>query len=215
MNRNNAAVSPYEKLTRRINTARSTLLLVVALTVVNIVLTALNVDTYFLFSASVPFYMVALAMIFTGNVSDEIYNEVITGIEGFEPLPDTVLYVAIAIAAVIIAIYAAFYFLSKKNPKWLYGALVFMVIDTLFLFFMGGITEIIDIAFHIWIIVELILAVTSINKLASTPMPITEDGEQANPYASDEAAQQGTQPDGSDLNSSESYNLNGEDDKKQ
>lgn len=207
-----APMTEAQNLQRKIVTARSTLLLVIIFSVVNIVLTIADSGSYFLFSASVPLYLVIIPMLLTGNLYPEMTDEILQSYGLTEPLPDTVLYVCIAIAAIIIALYALFYFLSKKNPNWLYGALVFIVIDTLFLLsIFDPTTDILDIVFHVWIIVELVLAVIAIKKLAKIPTPLTADGQPADPYTVDPSEI----PADPTLNSTDNYNLNGEDDTKQ
>ena len=64
MAKNNTPVdkNSREYLLRQVANGRYSLLLIVILTVVNLIMTILDTNTYFLFSASVPYYLVFVGM---------------------------------------------------------------------------------------------------------------------------------------------------------
>ncbi len=161
-------------LEKRYNGARNNLLLVVAFSAVNLVLLAFNSFTYFLFSASFPYMLADLGRYICGKYPSEYY----IGIEANEFLPETVYWVLLAIAAVIILMYLLAYLFSKKNRVgWLIFAFVFFVLDTLALFGYFGISVdmIMDIVFHVWVLVYLGLGIHAHFKLKKLPCEDAQD----------------------------------------
>ena len=154
-------------------TARSNLLIAIIFTLANVVLLTLDADLYFLFSAYIPYTLVVYMKLFCGMMPDEYY-------EGFEIefLPESVFYVAIAIAAVIIALYFICWIFSNKNRYgFLIAALVFFAIDTVLMvlgfdFSSFDIYTIIDVAFHAWIIYILIVGIMA--GISISKAPVTE-----------------------------------------
>ena len=113
----------------RYNGARINLLLVVLLTTLNMILRISGSDSYYLFSASIPYTITTFAKYVCGMfppeqyVQDGIYNA-----DFFEP---SFFYLALAVSIVIIGLYLLAYFLSKNQKVgWLIFALVFFAIDT-------------------------------------------------------------------------------------
>ena len=145
----------------RLRYARSVVLVILLMTVINLVFLFLEYDRYFLFSASVPYYGVAIAKIFDLDTT----------------LP-------LAAAAVILAGYLACWILAKKRAGAVTAALVMFSLDTLALL---GITfglmeeplpNLMDILFHILAIAELAVGVSAASKLKKLP---AEPGEDAPP----------------------------------
>lgn len=156
-----AELSEQDKLLRRYGGARSNILLVIVMTLINSVLLILGSDTYFLFSASIPYYMTLSGLLYTGRMPAEWYE----GVEGFQPDPDSVLFFYIGIAAVIVAIYALCFFLSKKHGYgWVVFALVLFVVDTVGMFYFMGSDVVIDLIFHVWVLVSLVSGIFAILK---------------------------------------------------
>ena len=146
-NQQAAPVSQRALYEGKYNTARMNLLGVVLFTVVNIILLATNGNTYFLFSASIPYYFADMGMV-TQNV------------------------VLLAIAAGIILLYLLCWIFSKKNKVgWLVAALVLFILDTLDMITFGGIASnsVIDIALHVYVIWSLISGIIAHNKLKKLP----------------------------------------------
>ena len=149
-------------LERRYNSARINLLLMIVLTAINAAIYFTDVNISFLFSASVPIYSLLYGYLF------ESY-----GVSG-------ALTVGIAVAVVTLALYLLCWFLSKKKRGWMTAALVLFVIDCAALgFVMWDLipansdlnvgTFLVEILFHIWILVTLILGVVAAAKLKKLP----------------------------------------------
>ena len=174
----NQNMSERQKLTSRYNSARHNILLVVAFTLVNSVLLFAGGDSYFLFSAAIPYYMTLFGLLYTGRMPAEWYE----GVE-FQPDPDSVLYIYLAIAVVIIALYAFMWFMSKKHGYgWLVAALLLFVADTFAMFYFTGFTAdmILDFAFHVWVLVSLtsgIIAAINLKKLPEEEPYIAQEGQ--------------------------------------
>lgn len=171
-------MSERQKLTSRYNSARHNILLVVAFTLVNSVLLFAGGDSYFLFSAAIPYYMTLFGLLYTGRMPAEWYE----GVE-FQPDPDVVLYIYLAIAVVIVAFYALCWFLSKKHGYgWLVAALLFFVADTFAMFYFTGFTAdmILDFVFHVWVLVSLcsgIIAAINLKKLPEEEPYMAQEGQ--------------------------------------
>jgi hypothetical protein len=159
--------SPRQQLEVRYGNARHVLLLIVVFTAINIVLLLMNSDTYFLFSAYIPYVIVLMAMVLCGRLPEEFY-----GIpEVYEFLDSSLLVIGVAVAAVICGLYLLCWFLSKKNKvAWFIVALVLFSLDTV-LMLLGGIgaESIVDIIFHGWAIVSLARGIHAHAQLKKLP----------------------------------------------
>ncbi len=168
-NTNTAAqASPREILQGKYNSARSNLIIAVAFTLINIVLLFADGNSYFLFSLFAPYLLVFLGMDLTGRLP-QLYTEAEYAMIKF--LPDTVFYVMLAVAAIIIALFVLFWALSKKNKVgWIIAALVMVCIDTVLMLYMQEIeNSILDIVFHIWVIISLASGISAHTKLKALP----------------------------------------------
>ena len=138
--------------------ARMTVLIVAIFSAVNIFLLLSDSGTYFLFSATIPYFIVDLFMYRCGKYPAEFYDP--TYIYVFDD--EMYLYTAIVIAFIIIAVYVLLFFLSQhQRVTWLIVALVLSVIDTAALFILYGINSgmVIDILFNIYIIVSICIGI--------------------------------------------------------
>lgn len=161
-------LSQQQLLVNKYMRARHNLLSVVIFTLINIVLLLAQSNTYFLFSASIPYYLADLGMYLCGKYPAEYY----AGMEDVMFLNNSFLVVVLVIAAVILSLYLLSWILSKKlRVGWMIFALVFFVLDTLAMLVLMGISAdmIIDIVFHIWVIVSLIIGIVSYFKLKKLP----------------------------------------------
>lgn len=113
MAKNNTPVdkNSREYLLRQVANGRYSLLLIVILTVVNLIMTILDTNTYFLFSASVPYYLVFMGMGIENGFVDGAWN-----------VKGTLTYTGLVIALVIVAVYLLCWLLSKKRAGWLTAA---------------------------------------------------------------------------------------------
>ena len=122
MAKNNTPVdkNSREYLLRQVANGRYSLLLIVILTVVNLIMTILDTNTYFLFSASVPYYLVFVGMGIENGFVDGAWN-----------VKGTLTYTGLVIALVIVAVYLLCWLLSKKRAGWLTAALVLFIASLL------------------------------------------------------------------------------------
>lgn len=173
----NQNLSEREKLEIRYKGSRNNILLVVVFTLVNSVLLITGSESYFLFSAAVPYYLTLYGMIYTGRMPAEYYADV----EDFVPFDNSFFIITVAIAVIVIGLYALSWHLSKKRHGWLVFALVIFVIDTLAMFYFAGFSSdmIIDIVFHAWVIISLASGISAALKLKKLPEevpPVNENG---------------------------------------
>ena len=136
--------------------SRTNLLLVIILTVVNIGLYMSGSESIMLFSATIPYYSVVLPLVW--------------GIYRF-------LTVGIVIAVVFLLGYLVCWIMSKKNYKWLIGALILFVIDTIGMIglyiWAGEVSGFLDVAIHALILFYLIRGIKYGKQLA-TPVEVQE-----------------------------------------
>ncbi len=168
-------------LSNRYKNARINLLVVALITLLNVILAAVASDTYFLFSAAIPFVLTLLAAIYCGIYPPEYYEG---DLEGILFLPTQIFYIALTLSLAIIALYVLAFFLSNKGRGgWLVFALVLFSLDTLVMFAYYGLAAmwIADYLFHAWILVILALGVRAHFKLKCLPdepiQPTQEQGE--------------------------------------
>ena len=186
--RTNAAVdkkSP-EYLARQVATSRYNLLLIVIFTVVNLLFLIMEQNTYFLFSAAVPYYSTAFCMAMDLYATGSLFGTFAT--------------ISLVVSVVILGVYLLCWIMSKKKSGWFIVALILFAIDTValvgFTLFMEMVGEnVLDFVFHAWVIYSLIQAVNCSRKLkalsdkqeapvspyATTPAPTPTDYYGANP----------------------------------
>ena len=177
----NSAANELAKLTRRAQSARMDIIVVVLFTVVNIALMLFGSLTYFLFSVSLPYYFCYFMSLYTGRMSKEIYG---SEWDGFQFLPDGFFWSAVVVSVVVLAMYAVCFFASQNKKKnedgsvtvsysmgWLIAALALFTIDTLIYIIMMAVligfqmSMLIDLAIHIYVIVTLVMGVIAAYKL--------------------------------------------------
>ena len=172
MARNNAVdKNSAEYLSSKIGGGRHSLLLIVAFTVVNLLMVVLDSSTYFLFSASVPYYLTLY--------SKGIDNGFVDG-----PWPENgpVTIVALIVSGVILLLFLLCWLLSRKRTGWLVPALVLFVLDCLALIgicvWAQDFSGILDIAFHAFVLYYLIMGVKYGNQLKNLPSEEEEQPQQ-------------------------------------
>ena len=156
-------------LETKFKNARSNLLLVIVFTLINIVLLVSKSDVYFIFSAFIPYALVSIGMGLCGMFPAEYYTDEVAGTEF---LPTSVFGVILGISLAIVALYLISWIFSKKNTVgWLTFALVIFAIDSAIMLFSSGyqLDGLIDIAFHIWVIVSLSIGINAGLKLKKLP----------------------------------------------
>lgn len=158
-------LSPRQLLENKYKGARGNLLLVIVFTVINIFLALADGDTYFLFSAFIPYALIFYGMFFCGMFPAEFYAD---GLEEMPFFNKSFFYVMLAVAIVFIALYLLSWIFSKKGKVgWIVFALVFFCIDTAAMFMINGfaVDSIMDILFHAWVIYYLAAGISADKKL--------------------------------------------------
>lgn len=147
------------------NTARVNLLLVIAMSVINIIFIAAQTGTYFLFSASIPVVVTDLGVY--------LYAE--TGVTA-----SLIIFAVIALALTLP--YLLCWIFSKKHFAWMIAALVYFCLDTVCMLylFLGDLSAILDVVFHAWILYYLIIGVKYGHQLKNLPEDVAADTEFAN-----------------------------------
>ena len=157
-------------LEARYNKSRHNLLLVLIFTVINIVLLVTNANSYFLFSAYVPYMLVDLGMDMCGMYPAEYYG---ADYSEYVFLNPSFFAICLGIAIVILAMYLLSWIFSKKaRVGWLIFSVVFFVLDFIVLLLVVEINSsiMIDIVFHVWVIVSLMMGIISHFKLKKLPV---------------------------------------------
>ena len=161
----NNFISPARSIAeRRYNTARYSIFLVALCSLLNVFFLVTQSGTYFLFSATIPYFVVDMGMFFTGMYPPDAYVD--TGMTQF--LDKSVLWFAVSVAILIIAFYVLCWLLSSKGRKnWLITALVCFSIDTLVMLYLYGVqmAMLLDLVFHVWVIVDLAIGLNAALKL--------------------------------------------------
>ena len=173
---NNLKQNGRAYLESRYRSSRYSLLLLIIFTAVNLILLVSKSYTYFLFSATIPYVLTDYGMFFTGMYDPEYYQY----IEITEFLDPSVFVFMLSVAILILALYFLCWLLSSKMRKgWLVTALVFFAADTLAMIWFYGISVdiIMDILFHVWVIVDLSRGIYAAVKLKKLPV---EEEEAAN-----------------------------------
>lgn len=145
MNNAPQVLTDHDRYLRKTKTARIDLLLILILSVINIVLLFSRLDYFFLFSATIPYYLIIFGVL-----------------GGYFPI-------AFAIAIVILASYLLCWIKSKHNSGWLIVAAVLFGVDTLALGMLYLLSEdmsgFLDFFLHAWLIYDLISAIVADRKL--------------------------------------------------
>lgn len=178
-NTSKTTLSKHDILERRYNSGVTSLLLVVGLTLINVVLLVANSDTYFLFSAFLPYFLADYGMYFCGMYPAEYYADV----PDMEFSDTSLLVITLSVAAVIELIYLlCWIFARKKKVGWLIFALTFFALDTAFMLYMYGISAdiLLDILLHGWVIASLASGINAYYKLQKLP-PEPETENEGNP----------------------------------
>ena len=162
MDTKNNILSPRETAQQKYKSARYNLLLMLGFTVVNILLLVFNSDSMFLFSATIPYFLITIG----------IYAEI-----------KIVMIVLSTIAVLNILLYFLCWLFSKKHYAWLIVALIFFGIDSLAMIglyiFAGEVSGIFDLLIHIWVVYYLVIGIINGRKLKTLPeeTPISEYAE--------------------------------------
>ncbi len=156
------------------NAARANLMLLLAFTAINMLLLLINSNTYFLFSALLPYGLVVRGMTLCGKLPDEFYEG---GKDAWLFFEDSYLWGMVAVAAVILVLYALTWWMSRNHKVgWLIAATALFVIDTAYMLLFWGVSldGLLDILFHAWVLYYLIAGIMAYfkwKKLPPDPVP--------------------------------------------
>ncbi len=149
--------------------SRYNLILVIAMTVINIAIILFGGTTYFLFSATIPYDLVLDGVLFTGRLPAEYYVDWPETLAFYD---SSYLTFMVVIAALILLVYLACFLFSKKfKTGWMLTAAILFVLDTLYMVFIYGIgvDSFVDILIHAWVLYYLISGTVSGFRLKSLP----------------------------------------------
>ena len=155
-------------LAGKVKSGRHSLLMIVIFTIINLVLVWLDSGTYFLFSASVPYYVTTLVKAIENDFSAGAW------VNG----PTTMR--ALIFSFVVLTVYFLCWLFSDKRRGWLIAALVLFVLDSLamvlfsLMLYDNLLTNVIDLVFHVWAIVDLSQAIWAAGKLKKLPSPLAQ-----------------------------------------
>lgn len=157
---------PVATPAQQIASCRGTLLLVVLLTAVNMVLSITKSNTSFLFSATVPYYLVVF-----GAAMDEVAGASVYAVTG------------VVVGALILGVYVLIWAMSKKHPGWLKAAAVLFAVDTAALLALavwsGDFASVLlDLVFHAYALYLLVKGAQMVKKLGREPVdaePLREE----------------------------------------
>ncbi len=139
------------------NSARFTLIGLLIITCINIVLAISGSDTYYLFTAYVPYNFAVTGIIMAGRFIPEFYEQYEAEIgEPYPVLGDIALYVGIALAVVAIAVYVLLWLLSKKKYGFLVAATALFGFDTFLVLLSIADGMFLDMIFHVIITIMLV-----------------------------------------------------------
>ena len=145
-----------EALLRQTLSTRNSLLLVLLFSAINLALLLVGSDTYFLFSASIPYYLTAFGM----------GMDLGLGADGI----GTYTLITLGISVAMLLLYLVCWLQSRRHPRSMAVALVAFLLDTLVLLWlclrMDLLVESIpDLLFHTWVILELVRFLSANHKL--------------------------------------------------
>lgn len=172
-------------LENRYKQARYDLLIIFVFTLLNILVVTLDGSYYMLFSAYLPYTIAICGMVFCGRYPDEFYTGEFAEMNFIE---SKYFAIFIVVAVVLTSLYLLAFFLSKKERVgWLIFSLVFIILDTVLIFFIFSADLIFDLfirAFMIFGITRGIVSHFQLKKLklnenidADSPFDLTTTNE--------------------------------------
>lgn len=150
------------KFYRQITLARSNLLAMTILTVVNIAAYFFNATFSFPFSAFFPYAAIVFGDIFAAELMDPM-----------------ILYWGVGFSVIALILFVVSYFLSKNRFGWLTFVTVLYFLDLLFMAFIYfpdyDFSALLDFFFHFWVLYYLIIGVLAAMKLKKLSMDVESD----------------------------------------
>jgi len=187
--RNTGFQNPIKTATEKYFSGRLTLLLVAALSLLNVILLVSGGNVYFVFSATIPYLLVDIGMFLCGLYPESFYEG---GYDAYYLIDGVFIIPFIALAILIIAFYVVCFFLTAKGRVgWLIASLSLFAIDTVVLLTQYDImSSLLDILMHAFVIVSLATAISAYFKLKKlsaeiestprSPWDLAQKGEEEN-----------------------------------
>ena len=156
---------------QRYDNARSNLMLMIVFTLINMLLLIFKVNMVMLFSATVPYILMGVA--------------VMSGVK-------SLFIICLSVSVISVSMYFLCWLFSKEKVGWMAAALVLFLVDTALLVYLsvvaGDTSVVLDFVIHIWVLYYLINGVRYGYKLKK--LPTEEEAEQecaetASVYAAD------------------------------
>lgn len=143
-NNNVAQMTPFENAYLKYKGAIGNLLIVLAFTAINVIMCAAGSNTYFLFSASVPY--------FVASVGQALYLK--TGVSSY-------IWIFAVVAVSLLIPYLICWIFAKKHYGFMIAAFVYFIIDSLLFVWMvlsadSIASSVFDLVFHVYVIVCLV-----------------------------------------------------------
>lgn len=171
MNRRNANQNE-DKNTREyqeqlLSRSRGFFLTIIIFTIINLVLLVLDRGTYFLFSASIPYYLTGLSLMMDGGVIGQNAT------------------IALGVSGVLLAAYFLCWLLSARKSVWLTVGIAIFVLDTAALVYVclklleSPLDGLFDLLIHALLIWEMSKGITAAKNLKD--MPETLEGRRTSP----------------------------------
>lgn len=176
MNRSMKPVKTKEVFARELKTSNMNVLAVALFSLANVLMILIHADTYLLFSAAVPVYLMMFFGELCGMRSEEFY-ELNYGADwkSLEFWPESIYWAVLAIALVVVAVYFVLWYLSKKKKVFSTVLMVVYAIDTIALLFFNvaiytfTFTAILELVVHAWVFYYLILALKAWDGIEVAP----------------------------------------------
>ena len=181
----NKPIKTKEIYQRELMTSRMTLLLAVIFTVVNLVMVMFDDSTGFLFSAAIPHYTSFFFAFNCGILSEAYYESYYAVYEGgkyaetwkeeFPFLDPSIFWTVFVVSILIIIGLFVVWLFSKKHRVCSVITLAFYIVDTVFLLGtafllrMGGLSLIMQLLFHAWIVYYAVLSVKAWKGIDTAP----------------------------------------------
>lgn len=157
---------------QRLRNGRSSLLAILLFSVINLVFLLLDTGRYFLFSASVPYYLTWFGKVLDNGTYD-----------GSGTVIGTFTITAVVVSLIILAVYLVIWLLSKKRQGWLTVGAVLFTVDTValavfaFCLLDNPASCLLDLIFHAFALWSLFSATRAAKKLKSMPEAASFDSD--------------------------------------
>lgn len=156
-----------QRLERNVAGGRNALLVVIVFTAINIIMAFSGGDSYFLFSAAIPYYLVVNALYQCGMMPNDWYEAPKSEYIFADP---SSLVAPTVFAVLILALFLVLFLLFKRNLGYMIASAALVLIDTVALVALFGVSDgLSDIVFHILILAYLVTAVVASVRLRTAP----------------------------------------------